>query len=230
MAPAGTELAIQPTIVLRLCPGSKAFSVPDASLTAIFAPFTSGAMKQRFTGAGDGSLCAYHRRLSAVLQCRLGGGHVFAGRGAAFGHHGREAVEQVGRIVRAGTGFGVVLHGQDRPVLVHKTLQGLVVEIHVRGHPAARFERVGRHGEAVVLRSDFHTSSGEVADGLVGPAVAEFELEGLRPQGQSEQLMAQANAEDRHLAHDPFEHVDRVVNGRRVAGAVADEHAVGLVH
>ena len=59
--------------------------------------------------------------------------------------------------------------------------------------------------------------------------MAELQLEGLRAQRQAEQLMAQADAEDRLLADQVADGVDGVVQGGRVAGAVGQEDAVGVV-
>ena len=56
---------------------------------------------------------------------------------------------------------------------------------------------VGLDGEAVVLRGDLDLAGPLVQHRLVGAAVAELQLEGLRPQRQAEQLVAQADAEDR---------------------------------
>jgi hypothetical protein len=57
--------------------------------------------------------------------------------------------------------------------------------------------------------------------------VAELELVGGHAEGQREQLVAEADAEDRHLAEQAADRLDRVVDGRRVAGAVGEEDAVG---
>ena len=59
--------------------------------------------------------------------------------------------------------------------------------------------------------------------------MAELELEGLGPAGQAQQLMPQADAEDGHFAEHAADAVLSVVERLGVAGAVAEEHAVGLV-
>ncbi len=68
-----------------------------------------------------------------------------------------------------------------------------------------------------------------ILDRLVSAAVAEFEFVGGRAHGQAEELVAEADAEDRLFADEIFEGGLDVVDGLRVAGAVGDEDAVGLV-
>ena len=65
--------------------------------------------------------------------------------------HLGEAVEQVGGVVGAGVGFGVVLDAEDGPVGVAEAFEGLVVEVFVGGFAADGFEGFGVDGEAVVL-------------------------------------------------------------------------------
>ena len=50
----------------------------------------------------------------------------------AMPHHPDESVEQVARVVRAGTGFGVVLNAEDRAVRVPESGHRVVVEVPVR--------------------------------------------------------------------------------------------------
>ena len=69
----------------------------------------------------------------------------------------------------------------------------------------------------------------QVQHRLVRAAVAELELERLGAAGQAEQLVAQADAEDRLLAEHAADRVDRVVERLGIAGAVGEEDAVGLV-
>src|SRR5262249_30872094 len=71
-------------------------------------------------------------------------------------HHLDEAVEEVGRIVRARRGLGVVLDRKDRERPVAEAGQRSVVEVDV-GHLAIdAFQRLGVDAEPVVLGGDFH--------------------------------------------------------------------------
>ena len=49
-----------------------------------------------------------------------------------------------------------------------------------------------------------------------------------KPDGQRQQLVAQADAEDRHLAQQPADGLHGVAHRGRVARAVGEEDAVGL--
>ena len=59
---------------------------------------------------------------------------------------------------------------------------------------------VGIDGEAVVLRGDLDLAGRLVADRVIGAAVAELELEGPGAEGLAEELVAQADPEDRDAA------------------------------
>ncbi len=60
----------------------------------------------------------------------------------------------------------------------------------------------GIHGETVVLRGDGDLAGGEVLDGLIAAVMAEFEFEGLPAKGVAEDLVAEADAEDRRAADE----------------------------
>ena len=68
----------------------------------------------------------------------------------------------------------------------------------------------------------------QVLDRVVGAAVAERQLEGLEADRAAEQLVAEADADDRPLADQLADGLDDVVERRRVAGAVGEEDEVGL--
>ena len=83
------------------------------------------------------------------------------------------------------------------------------------------------HGESVILRCDRHGSGPRVPDGVVGPAVPELELEGPAAQGRPEELVAEADAEDRLLRRDElFDRRDGPCEGGRIAGTVRQEDPV----
>ncbi|CNK71894.1 Uncharacterised protein [Mycobacterium tuberculosis] len=70
-----------------------------------------------------------------------------------------------------------------------------LTELGVRcGHVVAN-RRV--HSEAVVLRGDFNLAGGLVHDRLVDAAVTEGQLVGAEAQGAAEQLVTEADAEER---------------------------------
>ena len=53
---------------------------------------------------------------------------------------------------------------------------------------------------AVILRGDVHAPRQQVLHRMVAPAMPELELVGARPQRQTHQLIAQADARDGNLA------------------------------
>ena len=79
-------------------------------------------------------------------------------------HHLPEVAEQVVRIVRAGRGFGVVLHAEERQCLVAKAFQRLVVQVHVRQLNLVGIDRVGIDGKVVVVRRDLHLAGAQYCE------------------------------------------------------------------
>ena len=62
-------------------------------------------------------------------------------------------MKQIVRVVRTGRSLGVILDAKHRPLLVAKSLDGLVVQIRVRHLDIGR-QRIGVHGETVILGRD----------------------------------------------------------------------------
>ena len=89
-------------------------------------------------------------------------------------------------------------------------------------------ERIGIDREAVVVRGDFDALRQLVDDRMVGAAVAEFQFVGFAAEGEAENLVAEADAEDRRLADEAADVVDLGVQRLGVAGAVREEDAVGF--
>ncbi len=87
-------------------------------------------------------------------------------------------------------------------------------------------ERVGVDAEVVVLAGDLDVTRAQVAHRVVAAVVAERELEGLPAEGAAEELVPEADAEDRHLADEAADRLDRVGHHRRIAGSVGEEHPV----
>ena len=82
---------------------------------------------------------------------------------------------------------------------MHQALDRVVVEIEMGDFDRA-LKRIGIDGEAVVLRSDFYFSRGQVHHRLIAAVMAEFQFIGLAAQGQTQNLMAEANSKDRFFA------------------------------
>ena len=80
----------------------------------------------------------------------------------------------------------------------------------------------------MVLAGDLDVAAGLVAHRMIAAVMSERQLERLAAECPAEQLMAEADPEDRHLAEQLGDRVDGVADHRRVARAVRQEHAVGL--
>src|SRR5260370_23037032 len=87
-------------------------------------------------------------------------------------HQFGEIVEQVVRIVRSGRGFGMVLHAEYRLAAVAETLQRLIVQIDVGDFDLTQIERIGVHGEPLIVRGDLDAASDFVAHRMVGAAMS----------------------------------------------------------
>ena len=103
-------------------------------------------------------------------------------------------------VVGSGRGFRVVLHGEHRKLFVAKTFHRPVVQIDVGDlqiggarHPGL----VSQHGETVVLRCDEHAAGRKILHRMVSAAVAVRHLHRLATISDSQQLMAETDAESR---------------------------------
>ena len=80
-------------------------------------------------------------------------------------------------------------------------------------------------GEAVVVRRDLDAAGGLVEHRLVDAAVAERQLVRAEPERAAEQLVAEADAEERQaVVEHAAQQLDVVAGGRGVAGTVRVEH------
>src|SRR5699024_6036423 len=85
-------------------------------------------------------------------------------------------------------------------------------------------------GETVVLGGDRDLAGLEILHRHVGAAVAELQLVGVQAEGAAEDLVAEADTEERNVGLEYLlDLLHRVVGGCRVAWAVGDEHALGVV-
>src|ERR1041385_3411004 len=95
----------------------------------------------------------------------------------------------------------MILHAENRLRLVPETFDSLIVKVD------AINENVGGqclrlHGKAMILRRDFNAARSEILDRLIGTAMAEFKFERLAPERLPENLVAEANAENRDAGFD----------------------------
>jgi len=97
----------------------------------------------------------------------------------------------------------MILHGKDGVFAVPDPFHGAVIEVEVGydepggvGHPG----RVPPHREPMVLGRDKYLSRNEIADGMVAAPVPVGELHRLGAHGEAEQLVSEADPEDRDMS------------------------------
>src|SRR3989338_1011410 len=109
-------------------------------------------------------------------------------------HRLNKAVEQIGHIVRAWTGFGMPLKTERRPIGPRHTLQAAVEQRNV-GYFHVLWQAARIYRQAMILAGDQHLSRIEILDWMIGAVVAEFHFHCLAAGRQAHQLMAKADAE-----------------------------------
>src|SRR3954471_19320550 len=113
-------------------------------------------------------------------------------------------------VVRTCGGFRMILHAKGRDFAMRKAFDGVVVQAAVCDLQE-RWQRIFSDCEAVVLRCDFDRSGLQILHRMVRAAVAELDLEGFRAAGKAEELVAQADAEDRLLTQEVADSLDRIL-------------------
>ena len=90
----------------------------------------------------------------------------------------------------------MVLDREDRQSAMTKAFQRAVIQVDVSRLQIAG-QLVQPHGEAMVLRGDLHFVGALIEDGLIGAAMTELQFESLTSERQAQELMPQADAEER---------------------------------
>ncbi len=116
-------------------------------------------------------------------------------------HHFAEVFEEVVGIMWPGAGFRVVLYAEQRQRAMPHPLERVVVQIDMRQIHFALLQRVGIDGVVMIVRRDLHLARAGMLHRMVAAMMAEFQLVSLATQCQADELVSQANPEDRHLAH-----------------------------
>jgi len=130
----------------------------------------------------------------------------------------------------------VILHGEGGDVEGVQALDHVVVQVDVAHLDPAEARRrlhdaLGRgvDRETVVVRGDLDSSGGLVDHGLVDAAVAERQFVRAEAERAAEQLVAEADAEERQpFAQHGRQQFDMAVRGFRIARAVGEEDRAGL--
>lgn len=114
---------------------------------------------------------------------------------------------------------------QEKPTLIAR-----IIQVHKEWLPVRR-QRVHVNGVSVVLTGDVAATGRQVQRRDVVSSVAVLQLDGTGTRGQRQQLMTQANTENRDLRS--FHQLSKMVHGvlavRRVTRSVRDENSVKVV-
>src|SRR5688572_15749147 len=140
-----------PSTVRSPCGIDTVMYLPDGDSETLV---NSGSLKKSPTGTS----CAETANGAASTRqsdSRLRNGIIGSSRGSGSGHHGNEAVEQRGDVLRAGAGLRMSLETEGRGIGEFDALVGTVEQRAVRdAHVRGKRGLVDR--EAVVLARDHH--------------------------------------------------------------------------
>src|SRR5687767_10898414 len=143
-------------------------------------------------------------------------------------HRFHEALKEVVDVLRARARLRMTLEAERRTVGQLETLEAAVEQRDV-SHLRVLWQRRRIDRKTVILARDHHAAGVQILHRMVRPVMAEFHLDGLRADRESEELVAEADAEERNA--DPEEcadRADRVIAWRGIAGAVREQDAVRL--
>ena len=101
-----------------------------------------------------------------------------------------------------------------------QAFQGVVVQIHVGQVDFALLERIGIDGKVMVVRGDFDLPGVRLLHRMIATVMAELQLVALAAKREADELMAQANAEDRLLPCQSADVLLCIVEWFGVAGTV----------
>src|SRR5438477_5526649 len=94
----------------------------------------------------------------------------------------------------------MILHAEDWQLLVPHSFDRIVVQIDVTHFDVCR-KRLRIDGETVILRGDGDPAALQIFYRLVRATMSELQFECRSAKREAEDLMAEANSEDRFLAH-----------------------------
>src|SRR5947208_15905048 len=112
----------------------------------------------------------------------------------------------------------MILNAERRQGTVFETFDGVVVQIDVSDVDLVQVQAFRIDSETVILRRDLHLFPLHVQDRMVSAMMAEFQLECRAAEGETHDLMSQADSEDRFLTKQSTDIVDGILERLRVAG------------
>src|SRR5947207_14114884 len=99
----------------------------------------------------------------------------------------------------------MVLHTKNRFGFVAHAFDGLIIEIDAIDRNAGG-QRLWIHCEALILGSDLDLARFEIFHRLIAAAMAEFQFEGLPAKSLAENLVTEANSENRQISLNQLAH------------------------
>src|SRR5438270_6951142 len=130
-------------------------------------------------------------------------------------------------VLRAGAALRVLLDSERGQSAVAGALDRPVVQVPLRDVEVAAWDRGRVDLELVVLARDVHAPGVEVLHGVVGAVMAVRETRRRRARGAAEDLVPEADPEERHLAERLPRELDRLLEDSGVARTVGEHEAVG---
>ena len=119
----------------------------------------------------------------------------------------------------------MVLHREYRQIAVADALHSPVVQIFMP-KTGDITQRCKINGKAVVLCRDFNLAGLHIHNRQVGAMIAERQLDSPAPQGQTEQLMTEADTEDRFFTDQLPDLLLHLYERFRITGTVGEEDSV----
>src|SRR5579875_1982094 len=89
--------------------------------------------------------------------------------------------------------------------------------------------RLDVNSKAMILRGNLDSPRPQIQNGMIGPVMAEDEFVGPATKGQTQYLMAQADAKDRALAEQLSHSCAGVGQRGRVARSVGKKNCIGIL-
>lgn len=127
--------------------------------------------------------------------------------------------------MRAGCGFGMILHRESRSVTQTDTFDGSVIQIHMRNlHIGRSPYRIGIHTKTMVLCGDFTPPRKQIPDRMVQPPVPVMHFESRYAHTERQQLMAEADTKQGLAGFKKlFDDLYGKIHGRGITRTIAQK-------
>src|SRR5712692_6812481 len=112
--------------------------------------------------------------------------------------------------MRSRRGLRLILHAEQRQVPVPQAFKRIVVQVHVRELDFALWQRFRIDREIVIVGGDLDLSRLQLFHGMIAAMVPELQLKSLAAKRNSDELMPEADPENRLPPHQPPDAVDRI--------------------